>query len=342
MAARYVPPPPTRFGPANVQRQSVQRQAAVPAGRTHPPPGQAVQAKPATVRPGGPFVPPPPRPAAWGGAGKPADPKAPPRHADHVAAPPAARTGPAGPAAVQRKAAGPPFPPAGGPPHRPAVIQRAAAADLAAAQQNETYVANTMANLVAASGNVRTEIGNLGAGAVKNDAAAGIRAFWESMVDQVDGRFLEMAEAERLAQKAGAKKRIPVMAQDVTTDPDISYVKAGGQVTAKELKAVNSQGVGAVNQRLKDADTQLGLRAADRRKIFLRIENVNNSWPRVAGYAGRTTNAALINDIWNHSPNFANADLVKVEGINTPMGVRNFVARVGGTGRIVKSSIQIY
>jgi hypothetical protein len=332
MAARYVPPPPTRFGPASVQRQV---SAAAPAGRIHPPPAQPVQAKPVAMPPGGgPFVPPPPRPAAWGNAGKPADPKAAPRHMGHAAAPPAA--------AVQRKAAGPAFPPAGGVPHRPAVIQRAAAADLAAAQQNETYIANNVASLVTASGNVRTEIGNLPPGATKNEAAAGIRAFWESMVDQMDGRFLEMAEAERLAQKAGAKKRIPLMGQDVTTDPDISYTKAGGKVTAKELKAVNSGGVGAVNQRLKDADTQLGKRAADRRKVFLRIENTDNAWPRVAGYGGRTTNTALRDDIWAHAPTFDNADLVKVEGINTPMGIRNFVARVGGSGRIVKSSIQIF
>jgi hypothetical protein len=132
------------------------------------------------------------------------------------------------------------------------------------------------------------------------------------------------------------------LAQDVTNDPDISYTKLHGQVTAKELKAVNSESVNSVNQRLKDADGQLSKRIAYKRKIFLRIENDDNQWPRVAGYAGRTTNAALKNDIWNHAPNFGSADLVKVEGINTPLGKKNFVGRVGGSGKLVKSSIQIF
>ena len=48
------------------------------------------------------------------------------------------------------------------------------------------------------------------------------------------------------------------------------------------------------------------------------------------------------NDIVQHMPHLDNADEIRIEGINTPNGIRNINARVNGGGGIVKNSIVIF
>lgn len=222
-------------------------------------------------------------------------------------------------------------------------IQLSAAADLTAAQQNQAYLVNETENLDTAGDKVYAAINGAPASGTKDKAAAGLRYYWQTMIDGFDGKKAEMYEAELLATS-----HIPILSTNDLTDPDVR-IETGGQVEATEVKTINSDNTGNVNTLIKGADIQLGKRLANVRKIKIRIESVNNLWPD-ARY-NNLSKIARNKDLkdWLAAPgtipNLANADEIQIEGINIPYGgggKRNFSAEIKGNGEVKKTSASVW
>jgi hypothetical protein len=226
------------------------------------------------------------------------------------------------------------------------VIQRNAAADLLAAEQNRTYLVNETGALSTAGVNVYNAINNAAGGRTQDDAAAGLRYFWQTLIDGFDGKKAEMYEAEMLANA----HHIPILSTNDLVDPDVRIVTATGDVHAIEVKTINSDNPGNINRLIKGADAQLGNRTADLRSIKIRIESATNLWPdaRYNNIHGIANNTDLKNWLTQSGviPNLDNANEIQIEGINVPYGGggqrRNFWAEVKGSGDVKKTGALVW
>jgi hypothetical protein len=219
------------------------------------------------------------------------------------------------------------------------VIQLVAAADLAAAQQNRAYLVAEVNQLNASGTTVYNAINLTGAGALKDDAAAGLRYYWQTLIDGFDGKKAEMYEAEVLVNSG----RIPILSTNDRIDPDVRC-NVAGSVEATEVKTINSDNTRNVNTLIEGADDQLGKRHAQVRKIKIRIESTVNLWPdaRYNTLAYINNNKKLKDWLTQPGiiPSLANADEIQIEGINVPYGApgqrRNFWAEVKADGNVKK------
>jgi hypothetical protein len=225
------------------------------------------------------------------------------------------------------------------------VIQMNAAADLLAAEANRVYLVAETGLLSTAGSGVYTAINGTGAGQEKDDAAAGLRYYWQTLIDGFDGKKAEMYEAETLV----ANGDIPILSTNDLTDPDVRINIPGG-VEATEVKAINSDNTANVNTLITGADKQLGKRYAKVKKIKIRIESRNNLWPdiRYNNLAYITNDTDLKNWIGegNVIPGLQHANQIQIEGINVPYGgpglMRNYWAKVKGDGTVRKSGSLVW
>ncbi len=209
------------------------------------------------------------------------------------------------------------------------LVQRIATADMAAVGLNSAYLTGVgVPGLAGAMGGYTAylnaqllayQAANGGvdppAGHALDTATDGYYRFSERMIEQVDGGWTEVAEADRLRAKANPVQfpalGIPGQA------PDISYQKPGG-MTGIEVKAVNSADVARVNAQILAADAQLAVYPLARRKILVWIAHQHNRWPGVVGWANRNTNALLRAAINAQIAGMAinNADLITILDVN--------------------------
>jgi len=224
------------------------------------------------------------------------------------------------------------------------VVQLTAAQDLQAAQQNQAHFLQEVQQHNQAGTTVHTAVTNTAAGAAKNDAADGLRTYWQTVEDGFDGKKAELYEAELIA----SNNHVPILGSSNTTDPDVRYTDGSGTVHATEVKTVNSDVVSSVNRVIKDADAQLARRVANDRIVKIRLESEGNLWPSAthAHWQQIQSNADL--NAWllqpGIVPEFANANEFTIEGINAQYSAgqkRNFSAAVKGDGLLRKRGAKV-
>ncbi|MDQ1254665.1 MAG: hypothetical protein QG646_3935 [Euryarchaeota archaeon] len=219
------------------------------------------------------------------------------------------------------------------------VIQRVTTPDLANSLLNINYIngvglpglVNTMTDL---HGRYHAKLANYQmingpvdppAGHELDTAAGGLYRFTERMIEQIDGGWAEVGEADRLATKPNLTPALGIPGQA----PDISYQKLGGS-TGIEAKAINSDNVGTVNTRILEADGQLGQYVLARRKIHIWIAHPNNHWPGVIGWVARNSDLLLQTDIATQLNGMAIVHAQKITildiNVNYDMGSKEVVA----------------
>ena len=225
------------------------------------------------------------------------------------------------------------------------IIQKVTTPDLANSQLNTTYI-NGVAfpGLVTSMNNLRGRyLGQLAAyqaihglvdppvGHELDTAADGLYRFTERMIEQIDGGWTEVGEADRLAAKPNRTPALGIPGQA----PDIFYQKPGG-FTGVEAKSINSANVGTVNTRIMQADGQLGGYVLNRSKIHIWIAHPNNHWPGVAGWGARNTDLILAADIAAqlNGMGIVNAQKITILDVrvNYDMGQKDVVAERGPVG----------